>query len=150
MNSEKQTADICRNRADAETFWRESVKGPTGFDAAADGVFIITLDGERHFKSCHQIVSRVFRSSVLFADEVMNSKVLQGVEEFIVLHNRPGLAPKPDPEDKARAREIALAAQHKNFALLDYIIIGKADDKYPRGSFSAYKRLAKWMEAKKP
>jgi len=152
MNPKKQTPDIesiCCNSSDAETFWRASIKSLPGFDAKDESVFVIVLDSERRFTGCHEIKSKVFRSPVLFADEVATLKVLDGIEEFIVLHNRPGLSPKPGPHDTARAREIALAAQRKNISLLDYIIIGSADDRFPRGSFSAHKRLARWIGEKK-
>jgi DNA repair protein RadC len=151
MNSEnsqgESTTGICCNGKDAETFWRKSVK-QTGFNAKDDGVFVITLDEARRFTGCHQIMSKVFRSPVLFADEIANLKALDGIEEFIVLHNRPGESPEAGPEDKARAKEIALAAKRKNSALLDYIIIGSADERYREGRFTSHRLLAKWIKAK--
>jgi DNA repair protein RadC len=95
-------------------------------------------------------MSKVFRSPVLFADEVATLKALEGIEEFIVLHNRPGLSPKPGPHDTARAREIALAAQRKGFSLLDYVIIGSVDDRFTEGNCSSHKQLSKWMKGKGP
>ncbi|HEV2329374.1 MAG TPA: JAB domain-containing protein [Verrucomicrobiae bacterium] len=153
MKSEKHSAeratDICCNSSDAEAFWRER-QAIERFNSKDEGVFVITLDNDRHFTGCQQIMSKVFRSPLLFADEVATLKALEGNEEFIVLHNRPGISPKPGPHDTARAREIALAAQRKNSSLLDYIIVGGSDDRFPNGVFSAHKRLARWIASKKP
>ena len=88
------TNDICKDSFDTHFFWRSSVENVSGFDAQAESTWIITLSDDRHFISCEEIRSKVFRSPVLFADEVLAADCLKGVEEFILFHNRPGLPPK--------------------------------------------------------
>ena len=133
MNSQ-----VCKNSTDAERFWRESVKELEGFRVENEGVFVITLDNDRHFLGCHEIKTNVFRSAILFADEVIRAVFLKGVEEFILLHRRPGLSLKADLGSKARARALILAARPGNRELLDYIIVGEKSDKFERGIYSLH------------
>lgn len=152
-NDSGPAAQSCRNSAVAVEYWRQNAKR-LGFKTGTDGVFLITLDNERRFVGCHQVTSPVFRSPLLFADEVVKMKELERIEEFVLIHNRPGISPIPGTDDKARAVELALAAHRKNSSLLDYVIVGdfgKFEDKrFPEGFFSSHKRLKRWIGGRKP
>lgn len=132
------TSEICKGSDDVREFWTRTVEKISGFDAKAESIWIITLSDKRHFVACEEIRSKVFRSPVLFADEVLNAQCLQGVCEFILFYHRPGVPPKAADDDKQRARAIILAAHSKNQDLLDYMIHGERDEKYHLGIFSLY------------
>jgi RadC-like JAB domain len=127
---------ICKGGLDTHQFWRRNVEKLSGFDAKSESIWLITLSDDRHFIACEEIRSKVFRSPILFADEVLAAACLKDVEEFILFHNRPGISPMAIHEDKQRARAIILAARSKNQSLLDYMINGERDEKFIAGFFS--------------
>lgn len=136
MNSEVKlpNGQVCENPRDVKDFWLRRGRQRSGFDVKRESVWIITVNKDRHFLDCWPMESRFFRSPILFADEVLN--LLKGVEEFIVLHNRPALAPIADVDSKARARALILAGRVKECWLLDYLLIGVATEEFPNGWLS--------------
>ena len=121
--------NICKTSADAESYWRKSVKRLRARKASDEGFFLITLDRGRHFTGCHRLGLKGIGAPESFAREVIGSPFLNGVGEFIVLHNRPGVSPVADEQSKARARALIVAGRPKGYDLLDYLIRGKPNEK---------------------
>ncbi len=132
---------ICHNSSDAADYWQETTKKMPGVHGHTESVWIVSLDSERRFLECRQIVSKVFNSPALFADEVADADFPKGAEEIIVIYNRPGAEPRSDANDKGRALAIAKAVTAKKVELLDYVIRGKAGGIYPSGLCWLYKWL---------
>lgn len=131
--TEKTERGICHNSKDAVAFWRPNAGHAA--EHVTESLWIVTLDKDRHFIGCHSIETKVFSSPGLLADEVLSAEHLKGIEEFIFLHHRPGVPPDADGESKARARALILEARKRESGLLDYIIVGKPDERNDDGVF---------------
>lgn len=131
MNAEPK--EKCANADDAAHYFRAH----SGQAAAhvTDSLWVLPLDNDRYFKGCHEVKTKVFASPALFADEVFSADYLKGAEEFIFIHFRPGSETGADAESKARARAMILEGAKRGCDLLDYIIIGKASERFKDGVF---------------
>ena len=128
-----ETPGVCKNSMAAVDFWKKNASKQAA--STAESLFVICLDNDRHFTGCHEVQTKVFSSPALLADEIFSADFLKGVEEFIFLHHRPGVAPTATDADKARARALILEGTKRKCDLLDYIIVGRTNEKFEKGFF---------------
>ena len=123
----------CTCSSDVCEFWRERVAGLSGFNIKIQGLWAITLDGERFFTGCHSVKCMSFDAAQRFADELFQSEFLRGVPEFILVHHRPGVALKASVADKERISSVILAGRARKTELLDCLLLSEPHAAHPSG-----------------
>ena len=130
-------APICKSSTVAVSFWHEQLTKLTDFRSDAESFFVLTLDGERRLTGAHRVLSRAFGNAQRFADELLAFPFLRGPGEFLIVHSRPGAAPKFTALDIDRVSAVITAGRARKVELLDYLIMGTPNEAHPSGYFSS-------------